>query len=120
MKGRSRSIGVCAMQDVSPLSHLTALFAFVFSLRRRLGCPGRLTAAGVWSSPSIDRSGCLCIASPSTSREKVPEEKYLRSIATMRTSLADELLPYHELKESLSVLSGRLDGGVAKQLQARV
>ncbi|CAM9661677.1 unnamed protein product, partial [Laminaria digitata] len=50
----------------------------------------------------------------------VPEEQYLRSIATMRTSLADELLPYHELKEALSVLSGRLDGGVAKQLQARL
>lgn len=37
----------------------------------------------------------------------------------MRTSLSDELLPYHELKEALSVLSGRLDAGVDKQLQAR-
>ena len=47
----------------------------------------------------------------------MPEEQCLRAIATMRTSLADELLPYHELKEALSVLSGRLDGGVAKQLK---
>lgn len=43
----------------------------------------------------------------------------LRAIGSMRTSLADDLLPYHELKEVLSVLSGRLDGGLAKKLQAR-
>lgn len=43
----------------------------------------------------------------------------LRAIGTMRTSLADDLLPYHELKEVLSVLSGRLDGGLAKKLQVR-
>lgn len=43
----------------------------------------------------------------------------LRAIGGMRTSLADELLPYHELKEVLSVLSGKLDTGLAKKLQAR-
>ncbi|CAN0174236.1 unnamed protein product [Ectocarpus sp. 4 AP-2014] len=49
----------------------------------------------------------------------VPERQSLRAIAGMRTSLADELLPYHELKEVLSVLSGKLDAGLAKKLQAR-
>lgn len=43
----------------------------------------------------------------------------LRAISSMRTSLADDLLPYHELKEVLSVLSGRLDGGLAKKLEVR-
>lgn len=42
---------------------------------------------------------------------------YHRAIASMRNSLADELLPYHELKEALSVLSGRIDAGVAKKLE---
>ncbi|CAM9454182.1 unnamed protein product [Ectocarpus sp. 8 AP-2014] len=49
----------------------------------------------------------------------VPEMQSLRAIGGMRTSLADELLPYHELKEVLSVLSGKLDAGLAKKLQAR-
>lgn len=49
----------------------------------------------------------------------MPEIQSRRAIATMRTSLADDLLPYHELKEVLSILSGRLDGGLAKKLQVR-
>ncbi|CAM9950487.1 unnamed protein product, partial [Ectocarpus sp. 12 AP-2014] len=49
----------------------------------------------------------------------VPEMQSLRAIGGMRTSLADELLPYHELKEVLSVLSGKLDAGLTKKLQAR-
>lgn len=52
-----------------------------------------------------------------TSAQQVPERQYLKSVASMRNSLSDELLPYHELKEVLSTLSGRLDGGLAKELQ---
>lgn len=34
----------------------------------------------------------------------------------MRTSLWDELLPYHEVKEVLFALSGRLEADLARQL----
>lgn len=50
---------------------------------------------------------------------QVPQIQYLTAIAKMRASLSDELLPYHELKEALSVLSGRIDAVVERQLQAR-
>lgn len=41
---------------------------------------------------------------------------YLRAIARMRTCLWDELLPYHEVKEVLFALSGRLEADLARQL----
>lgn len=45
--------------------------------------------------------------------------QYLTAIARTRTFLRDEMLPYHELKEVLSVLSGRVDGDLAKRLTVR-
>lgn len=50
----------------------------------------------------------------------MPEPEYLKAVANLHTSLSDELLPYHELKEVLSALSGRLDATLAKKLQVRV
>ena len=50
---------------------------------------------------------------------QVPEMQYLRAISKMRICLWDELLPYHEVKEVLAVLSGRLDADLAKQLNVR-
>lgn len=48
---------------------------------------------------------------------QVPEMEYLVAIARLRDALCDELLPYHEVKEVLSALRGRLDGGLEKRLE---
>lgn len=57
--------------------------------------------------------------SPPLVRPQVPEMEYRKAMANLRKSLMDELLPYHELKEALSVLSGRIDAVLARDLQVR-